>query len=122
MSIDLRTAIQGPKVAQELGPKLEKLKASSREIEAMFLKDLLGAMRRAIPKSDLVEATAGREVYEDLYDQALADGASKGGLLGIGDLLYKQFSHRLLKETQARLQIEARRISDPAAPTQGIQP
>ncbi len=82
--------------AARAAPKLRELRKASQDIEGVFVKDLLAIMRRSLPKGMLGDAP-GKEIFEDMLDQALADSAAKTGTFGIGKLLYQQLSPAVLK-------------------------
>lgn len=68
-----------------------KLKKATEDIEAIFVKDLLAAMRRAVPDSSLGKGIAG-DTYRDLFDNALSQSLGKAGALGISKILYRQMA------------------------------
>lgn len=74
--------------------RLAELKKATQGIEALFVKDLLSAMRRAIPKESLGASMAGGDIYRDMFDEALAESIGKSNALGIGQILYNQFSRQ----------------------------
>ena len=82
---------QADKASPEVKAKLTKLKKACQDLEAVFLKDLLTVMRRSIPKSQFGNAP-GAGIYEDMFDQAIAESASKSGSFGIGEMLYKKMA------------------------------
>lgn len=77
--------------------KLEELRRAVHGIEAMFVKDLLSAMRRGMPAGSLGQKGPGSEIYRDLLDQALADKVGRSGAMGIGKVLYERLSQQILK-------------------------
>lgn len=68
----------------------ESLKDACAEYEAYFLNKVFSEMRQSIPKSDLVEASQGRSIYEDMLYDEYAKEISTGKGAGIRDMLYKQ--------------------------------
>jgi peptidoglycan hydrolase FlgJ len=85
----------------DVNPELAKLRESAQGIEAIFIKDLLSAMRRSVPKTSFGQ-TMGAGMYEEMLDQALAENASKRGTFGIAKLLERQLAPKLLQEAEAR--------------------
>ena len=67
----------------------------------MFLKDLLSVMRRSLPKSPFGDAP-GAAIYEDMFDQSIAESASKQGSFGIGQALYQKLAPSVTRDS-ARL-------------------
>jgi flagellar protein FlgJ len=58
--------------------------------EQVFLKQMIGAMRDAVPKSDLVKESMGERIYKDqMYDKYVEQWSNAGGV-GLGDLIYDQ--------------------------------
>lgn len=76
----------------------EQIKKSSKEIESIFANMMLKEMRKSIDKSDLVESAPGREVWEGMFDEKIADEISSGRGLGLSEMIYKQLT-RDLKNT-----------------------
>ena len=51
-------------------------------------------MKKTVPKSDLFEQSAGREIFEEMLDEELMDDATQRGV-GVAEVLYKQLSLNL---------------------------
>ncbi len=68
----------------------EKLRATCREFEAVFVAQLLSAMRATVQKSDFFGSTEKEEMFQSMLDQEIAKQATAGAGFGIGDALYKQ--------------------------------
>jgi Rod binding domain-containing protein len=95
----LNGALKGAELLQKARPRLNELKKATQGVEAMFVKDLLAAMRRGMPKSGFGEKGLGTEIYKDMFDQALADSLGKTGALGIGKILYKQLANQAIRDS-----------------------
>ncbi|WP_069651058.1 rod-binding protein [Caloranaerobacter ferrireducens] len=66
-----------------------------KEFESLFTHMLLKQMRSTIPDGGLVEKTAARELFEDMYDQEIAKSVSeKGQGIGLAKILYEQLKRR----------------------------
>ncbi len=89
-------------VVQSAAKDLKKLKQATEKIEGMFLKDLLTEMRKTAQHKAFGDST-GSGIYEDLMDQTMAENLSKGGSLGMGKMLYKQFSREALQQAETRI-------------------
>jgi flagellar protein FlgJ len=87
--------------ASQVAPKLQKLRKASQDVEAVFLKDLLRIMRQSVPKTDLGPQSMGKEIYEDLFDQAIAESASSSGNFGFGETLYQTLKPSVLRAAWA---------------------
>lgn len=86
-------------VAQIAGPEIRKLEKASEGIEAMFVKDLMSAMRKSGIKTGEKQDFGGA-IYKDMFDQALATTAGKRGTLGIASMLNKQFGKQVWAQAQ----------------------
>jgi Rod binding domain-containing protein len=90
-------------ISPQVQLKLEKLEKAAKGIEALFMKDLLAAMRRGTPETSLGNSF-GSKMYRDMFDQAMADGMSKTGSLGIARILFKQLSKQVAAQEAAAAQ------------------
>lgn len=78
--------------ASAAAPAAAKLKKATQDIEAIFIKDLLSAMRRTAPKQSLGGSSLGADMYQDLFDQAISEAGSRNGTLGVGATIYRQMA------------------------------
>lgn len=83
---------------QKVAPKLEKLKKSAQGVEAMFVKDLLSAMRKSVPETS-GQSGYGGDVFKDMFDQAFADAMGQSGSLGIGKMIYATLAKAVLAQS-----------------------
>lgn len=83
--------------AQKAQPELKKLKKASQGIESMFVKDLLTAMRKSVHKTNWGKDFGG-DIYQDMFDQSLAESAGKTSMIGIGKMLNDQFAKAVWRE------------------------
>jgi flagellar protein FlgJ len=72
-----------------------ELKKVCKEFEGLMLKMMFKEMRATVPKSDLIEEDAGREIFESMLDEKLIDEAAQNGSFGMADLLYNQLSKQM---------------------------
>lgn len=101
--------------------KLADLKKATQGVEALFVKDLLAAMRRGVPKGGLGESMAGGEVYRDMLDQALADSIGRSNSLGIGKILYEQLSQQIIRGADVPSpDVTRERLPNPLLPPRAI--
>ena len=56
---------------------------AARQVETLFLTQLLKEMRKTVPDSDFLPRSAEREVYEGAFDEAVAGAIAKGDPLGL---------------------------------------
>lgn len=76
-------------------PELGRLKKASEQVEAIFVKDLLGRMRKGLGSESKKDPMA--DLARDMMDQAIADEFGRTGALGISTLLYKNLSEAYLR-------------------------
>ncbi|MCX7822986.1 MAG: rod-binding protein [Syntrophobacterales bacterium] len=88
-------------VSQEkiLSAKKEELKRACREFESLFTAYILKNMRSTIHRAEAPEHA--REIYEAMFDEAVSREISLSGVLGLGDMLYKQLEPLLEAESRA---------------------
>lgn len=73
----------------------KKLEKSCADFEAMLVAQVLKTMRKTIPKNGLLKSSQGRETYEMILDQKIAeDLANKGEGLGLKEMLYRQMTRQ----------------------------
>ncbi|MCX7800778.1 MAG: rod-binding protein [Fimbriimonadales bacterium] len=99
MRID--TLMSEARLAEQIEPDLRRLKKAAEGIEALFFRDLLQAMRRAMPEGDS-EGGFGAQIYRDLFDQAVAEALGRRGSLGIGKVVYESMAASVAAQAKAR--------------------
>ena len=57
-------------------------------------------MRNTVQKSDLIDGGSAEEMYEDMLFDKYAEEVSKGKGTGLGDMLYRQLSKNMNKESE----------------------
>lgn len=79
------------------------LREVSKEFEAVFLNQLVSAMRKTVGDSGLIPKGEGEKMFEGLLDEEWARSLSgRHGPGGLSDLIYRQLSRRMgLEESQA---------------------
>lgn len=87
-----RTSAAGPGSPGPTRAEERRLRESAREIEAVFVQQLLKTMRQASPGGVLTGT--GQRVYQDMMDQELARAMAKGGGLGLADMLVRDVLRR----------------------------
>ena len=86
-------AVSRPAAASAMTPVEERrLRESAREVEAVFVQQLLKTMRQASPGGPL--SGTGQRVYQDMMDQELGRAIAKGGGLGLADMLVRDVLRR----------------------------
>lgn len=89
-----------PSSGQTMDPEREKkLKKVCADFESMLTYQLLKTMRQTIPKGGFIGPSHGKETYEMLMDQKIAnDLAQKGQGLGLQKMLYNQMTQQIRKK------------------------
>lgn len=67
-----------------------KLRKATRGVEAIFLRQLMSAMRKSISGEGLFGGGTTGEIFSDMMDDVIAKTLSERGALGIGDELYRK--------------------------------
>jgi flagellar protein FlgJ len=77
----------------------KKLKKACADFESMLVFQLLKTMRQTVQKNGLLKPSQGKETYEMMMDQKIADDlANKGQGLGLQKLLYNQIIKQNFKK------------------------
>ena len=76
----------------------------AKEFEAVLLAQVISAMRKTVPESGLVEASANRKMLDGAFDQEVARSLAAKGGLGIAEQIVGQIErqHPLGREQAAR--------------------
>ncbi len=70
-----------------------KLREACEQFEALFIKQMLDAMRKSIDKSDqLLNGGMAEDVFEDMLYDEYSKTMAKTGKFGISDMLFSQLS------------------------------
>lgn len=68
----------------------KKLKKSCQDFEAVFMNNLMKAMRKTVTKSDIFGSSKEEELFQDMMDTQICESAAKNSSIGIADMLYSQ--------------------------------
>jgi len=60
------------------------------QFEAVFLQQMMQAMRKTVPESDLMPRSYANDMYDGMMDQAIAESGSQKAPLGLAMNMYKQ--------------------------------
>lgn len=90
----------------QAAPTVAKLKKATSDLEGVFVKDLISVMRRSIPKTGFGQGY-GTEIYDDLFNQAIADSVAKRGTFGFGSMLFRQVAPAAFAQEVQRLAQES---------------
>ena len=70
----------------------EKIKQACSDFEAIFIKQMLDAMRKTVDKTSLLGGGMAEEIFEDMIYDEYAKKMSNTGNFGLKDMLYRQLS------------------------------
>ncbi len=88
--------IRSFKGARTIEEKRQALKESAKEFEAVFIHQMISAMRKTVSESGLMPKSNGQKIFEGMLDEEWAKKlASKSGPSSLGDILDRQLSARL---------------------------
>ncbi|MBF0131297.1 MAG: rod-binding protein [Magnetococcales bacterium] len=83
----------------------QRLRGAAADFEALFVKQMLSAMRKTIPKDEsgegLIRESQGEKIFRDMLDTEYATAMSRrggkgqaGSGIGLGDMIFKQLVKR----------------------------
>ena len=73
------------------GASQKEMEKVARDFESIFINKLFESMRKAIPKSDLLDSSA-MDMYQTMLDQEMAKELSTQKGMGIGEMVYNDLS------------------------------
>lgn len=80
------------------------LKTACKELESLFIGQLLKEMRATVHKSGLMDGGQGEEIFTSIMDAELSKKMAENGGLGISDQLYAQLSGKIGSLAHEKLQ------------------
>ena len=73
-----------------------RLKAASEEFEAIFVNQMLSAMRKTVGEGSLIPKSNAQEIFEGMLDEEWSRKlAGKSGPGGLSEILYRQLSRQM---------------------------
>ena len=66
------------------------LREAAQGLEALLVNQMFSAMRKSVPKSEMLDGGMGEEIFRGMLDQEYSTMMSKTGSLGLADLIYNQ--------------------------------
>ncbi len=78
-----------------------QLRKAAEDLEAVFFRQMLQAMRDAEPTSGVDEASAGEKMFRAMFDDEISRRAVQQNQRGLADALYRQLSQHLPPEESA---------------------
>lgn len=91
MQVNKVSAASAPSGAN---PNKEALEKAAQQFEAIFLRQMIGAMRSSSMGEGITDSSA-TEQFRDMADARTADSMATKGSLGIAELLLKQFGGKM---------------------------
>lgn len=79
----------------------DRLRTTSRLMEAQFYEELFKAMRETVPEGGLLDGGQGEEIFSSFLDRHLAEAQAMKGRLGLGDALYRHFTRNAAADASA---------------------
>jgi flagellar protein FlgJ len=78
--------------------EMAKLRKAAQDFESVFLNHMLKTMRQSASSGPGPGSGSGERMYRDLLDDELAKSISRGGGLGLADVLVRDLVRSLPKE------------------------
>lgn len=94
---------------EKLTVEQRKLKTASRELEAVFVNQLVTLMRSTHVAKDPLAQGAGNDVFRSLLDTQISRDMATRGSLGLSDVIYRE----LLRGLPAEKAVEPEARQDP---------
>lgn len=101
--VSIRSGALGDAKASEL----DKLKAASKQFEAIFTRQMLKSMREAKLNEDDLFGSEATDQFREMQDSNFATDLADKGALGIAEMLVKQFEARVSKKAPVTAQAAA---------------
>jgi soluble lytic murein transglycosylase-like protein len=103
--------------------KLLKLKKACQDFESIFIYYMLKSMRSSDSKSNLFGEGLGSDIFQQMFDQGLADKMSTSGQLDIASNMYNKYAAILEAPAPQKAQpAQPQDISLPVIPKNIIEP
>jgi len=83
-----------PKGSVGRKPRDLKLWKAATDFHGIFLGQFVRAMRTSAIKSDLLEEAAGREVFDEMFSEAIAKKMAESGSFGLQRVIYRELGGR----------------------------
>jgi flagellar protein FlgJ len=70
----------------------KKLMDACKQFETVFVNIMMKNMRNTIHEDGIIKKSNGREIFEGMLDEKLAEESSKGQGIGLAKSMYKQMA------------------------------
>ena len=79
----------------------QALRDASTEFEAIFMNQLVSAMRKTVGESGLIQKSQGERMFEGMLDEEWARGlAGRHGPSGLSEMIYRQLRRQMELEDE----------------------
>lgn len=79
----------------------KKLKEACKDFEALFLANLMKAMRKTVEKTNLFGSDSGEATFQEMMDSEVSKAATNTNSMGIADMLYRQATTQMAQQAQS---------------------
>ena len=87
---DIATLSALDRIAQPMGKPAEpKLWQTAQQFEEIFMAQFVKAMRATEGRGDLLEESAGRETFDEMFSEAIARNMVEHGSTGLARAIYR---------------------------------
>lgn len=83
---------QAETLAERRSTSQEALKDASEQFEAIFLYQMMEAMRDTVPEGDLLGDRKAESIFQSMLDQEIANNSAQAQSVGLAKLIYEQMS------------------------------
>lgn len=123
-----KTAVEGfdlnaLKDAKSPEQRRQSLRKASREFEAVFIGQMIDAMRKTVGEGGLLKKSNGEQIFESMLDEEWAKKlASKGGANSLSEIIYRQLSRQMGLDEEPVPGVETRGDFMDQLPGAGLPP
>ena len=88
--------------AETIEERRDALRESAKQFEAVFVYQMISAMRKTVSESSLTPKSNGQKIFESMLDEEWSKKlAGTNGPGGLSELLYRQLSRQMGLEEEA---------------------
>ncbi len=66
-----------------------KLRAVAQQFEAVFLNQMVGAMRKTVQPNAMMPESQGEKIYKSMLDSEHAEAMAQSNQFGLSDMIYE---------------------------------
>ena len=75
--------------------KLQALRKSCRDFEAIYVQEMYKAMRKTVPDGGIYKNDMANGLYKEMLDMEMAKATAAGKGLGLGEAMYQQMKGKI---------------------------